>query len=33
VEKIFKLVRLHRVFDTFPDRPAAVESYGDPGPA
>ena len=27
VEKIFRLVRLHRVFDTHPDRAAAVASF------
>lgn len=29
VEKIFTLVRLHRVFDTYPDRATAVGSLGD----
>lgn len=27
VEKIFRLVRLHRVFDTHPDRATAVASF------
>ncbi len=29
VERIFKLVRLHRVFDTYPDRSAAVGSFSE----
>ncbi len=28
VSRIFELTRLHRVFETFPDRAAAVSSFG-----